>query len=49
MSKEMENREEVIARLKEAARDGRISCAAARKIAEICRYLTGRSVPYAIN
>jgi len=34
LSKELENREEVIARLKEAARDGRISCAAARKIAE---------------
>jgi hypothetical protein len=34
LSKEMENREQVIARLEEAARDGLISCAAARKVAE---------------
>lgn len=42
LSKELKNKEQIIARLEEAAKDGRISCAAARKIAE------DMQVPYRI-
>lgn len=34
LNKDLEKREEIISRLEEASKDGRISCAVARKIAE---------------
>ena len=34
MKKEIENREQIIARVKEESKDGKISCTAARQVAE---------------